>query len=124
MAAFWVNADECQSSEPRLLAENLWAHYETAGFLYPAKLAMLRPFKAGILDLWQRLIEAPADVFQVHYARQDLDKRFVAVQARVERDACGRRSESRPVRRSENDPPAGPHSTRSGPVGPPAMPSS
>lgn len=89
MASFLTNAHAANGIGSRLSFAELWAHYEQAQFLYPAKLDYLLPLKAQIGQVWTRLLEAPAGLFQAHFSRvrgdvvssvsavRDTDDRFI-----------------------------------------------
>lgn len=51
--------------------EEIWAHYESAHFIYPAKMQRLMPALRLIETGWPLLLEADADLFQFHAAKQE-----------------------------------------------------
>ena len=46
----------------------LWEHYHASKFLYPAKLERLQPLLSRIQEGWPLLMNAPAELFQIHLA--------------------------------------------------------
>jgi hypothetical protein len=44
----------------------IWEHYHQSNFLYPTKLELLQPVLGRIQQGWPLLLNAPADLFQIH----------------------------------------------------------
>ena len=84
MAVFFTDSD----TDPAVtgieeIFPTLWRHYEDSRFLYTTKLKRLAPVLGHIQEQWPLLLAAPADLVQVHAAR---DQNNIVCSATLFRD--------------------------------------
>jgi hypothetical protein len=68
VALFITNQDPIAQHNHEVDFAAVWEHYRLARFLYPEKLARLKPVIGRIRSGWPTLLDAPADIFQLHLA--------------------------------------------------------
>jgi hypothetical protein len=71
VAVFITNNNDTAPSHHEVDFAAIWEHYSLARFLYPAKLERLKPVMNRISKGWPALLDAPADIFQLHVSCKD-----------------------------------------------------